>query len=210
MMMNLQLTKGFIYLMFYLETALPLVCIAIIFGALGAGIQYWICTRDGDSKDSPGSQVLHSRILLGVLPVVFILVLFLVFISPDIVVSGIRSGDIDWNPCCERMDFIDKIDRTGTDSISISMKADQDKYPELAPRPVFFISVNGKDLSNMSSIRAQGLADTIDPLEGLLFADQSSVILKGPDVSNSSGPCYVNISEKFSKRAVRPLANYRV
>jgi hypothetical protein len=60
-------------------------------------------------------------------------------------------------------------------------------------RPRLFIYYNSHDLSDQVIINKQGLAVSIDPPEGLHYVRGSTVLLKGNEISNISGPGHLKV-----------------
>ena len=210
LIVSLLQTKGFIYQLFYIETAIPIICGAIIVQVFGAYIPYITNSGTRNGQKKPDHFLLNDRILPIFSLIVLIATGLIIIVSPTIVLLGIQSGDIDRSPCCATLFEIIKFDRIDNNSIQIQMEANPENYLEWAPKPVFHISVNSNDLSNMNSIQEYGLPDVIYPPEGLIYSNHSSVILKGPTVSNITQPIHVIITEKFSKRTSRIIADFMV
>ncbi|MFA5267439.1 MAG: hypothetical protein WC379_05665 [Methanoregula sp.] len=61
------------------------------------------------------------------------------------------------------------------------------------------ISIDGKDLSNQSVIRQQGLSDTITPPEGIIrYMNETTVLLTGPDIAqNGSAGRHVIVTSHY-------------
>jgi len=210
MVINLLHSQSFIHTYFYLGTVAPLVCSTIFILVLSADLQYYLESREQNVQQTPINFFFNGGVLSVFSLIVVIILVLLIIVSPMVVFSGIQSGDIDRNSCCDTLHEHIEFDRLNNETITIQMKQNPDNYLEWAPKPVFHISVNGFDLSNMDTIEKQGLSDRIDPPEGLVYANSSMVILKGPEISNKTQACHVLITEQFSKRTKRITADFKV
>jgi hypothetical protein len=93
------------------------------------------------------------------------------------------------------------VERIHDNEISIVRTTDAGSPDWSTSRYPYHIRVNGNDVSDMEAIRRQGLADTVNPPEGLLNEKGSFVNLTGPDfVQNASGGVHLTIVEDFDRK----------
>jgi hypothetical protein len=90
------------------------------------------------------------------------------------------------------------VERIHDNEISIVRTTDAGSVDWSTSRYPYHIQVNGYDVSDMETIRSQGLADTVTPPGGLLNEKGSFVNLTGPDfIRNASGGVHLTIVEDF-------------
>ncbi|MFA5268248.1 MAG: hypothetical protein WC379_09760 [Methanoregula sp.] len=114
-----------------------------------------------------------------------------------IIVSSVMLVD---RPCaCMEIRFDGvAVERIHDNEISIVRTTDAGSSDWSTSRYPYHIRVNGYDVSDMETIRSQGLHDTVNPPEGLLNEKGSFVNLTGPDfMQNASGGVHLTIVEDF-------------
>ena len=104
----------------------------------------------------------------------------LLFTFPSLIVQS-RA---DARACCGVFpDVAWKVERTGPESVSMTLLSIDSRIGNKAgEQAAVRIIANGKELSNMSVIREDGLNDTVSPPEGLQFREGGSVTLAGEDL----------------------------
>lgn len=170
--------------------------IAVIFGIIGT---YLLFVWDHRKIPvSPSRSGIVWNFYKMILPCLFAggLVIVLIIVPVAFVHEEIKTGAIQrYSYSCCGLEGLLYIQRTGTDSITITQTSGG-AYISWAPRDTnlyYDIYVNGKEMSNLSIIRAQGLPDTINPSEGLFYGKGMSVTLKGPDISSD---CKIIVQKK--------------
>ena len=117
-----------------------------------------------------------------------------------IIVSSIMLVD---KPCAcieIRFDGV-AVERIHDNEISIVRTTDAGSPDWSTSRYPYHIQVNGYDVSDMEAIRSRGLADTVNPPEGLLNEKGATVNLTGPDFTgNGSGGVHLVIVEDFDHK----------
>jgi hypothetical protein len=93
------------------------------------------------------------------------------------------------------------VERVHDHEISIVRTTDAGSADWSTSRYPYHIQVNGYDVSDMDAVRSRGLADTVDPPEGLLNEKGASVNLTGPDFTrNDSEGVHLVIVEDFDHK----------
>jgi hypothetical protein len=117
-----------------------------------------------------------------------------------IIVSSIMLVD---RPCAcieIRYDGV-AVERVHDNEISITRTTDSGSADWSTSRYPYHIQVNGYDVSDMDAVRRQGLADTVNPPEGLRNEKGAYVNLTGPDFTgNGSGGVHLVIVEDFDHK----------
>ena len=117
-----------------------------------------------------------------------------------IIVSSIMLVD---RPCAcieIRYDGV-AVERVHDNEISITRTTDSGSADWSTSRYPYHIQVNGYDVSDMEAVRSRGLADTVDPPEGLLNERGAYINLTGPDFTqNGSGGVHLVIVEDFDHK----------
>lgn len=133
---------------------------------------------------------------------IIILSFIIILIFPiGIVYCGIQTGLIGWKPHCYMPPDHIAFHRLDSNSVKIKQYSESECF-SLIPKdswlpsqksPYWKIFVDGKEMSNTSIIERQGLPDTINPSEGLVYGYGSVVVLTGPDLF-SNRTDFTNIS----------------
>jgi hypothetical protein len=138
-----------------------------------------------------GAVRVRSRIVI----VVFITGMVLSFLLPLVLgIAAIGSCAEQRSQCGSMGPIVMQVTRSDSTTITLHISRDYSgrRPADLIPstsRPLQ-IFVDDRDFSNQSLIQEQGLADTINPPEGILtYIDGSSVTLSGPELegNRSSG-----------------------
>jgi hypothetical protein len=121
--------------------------------------------------------------------------LALVIIVSSIILIGRPCACIDI-----RYDGV-AVERVHDNEISLVRTTDSGSPDWSTSRYPYHIQVNGYDVSDMETIRRQGLRDTVNPPEGLRNENGSYVNLTGPDFTqNGSGGVHLVIVEDFDHK----------
>jgi len=178
------------------------VIFSIIIHAYGAMLQGYISSSLNQIPFEPHRNDIKTRILSNLPSVLFCGVIFLILISTGLSYAAIMTGAIEHKYSCELCIYRDMVsaEKTGIDSIAISLLTEDPStsWIPLDKRPVFTVFLNGKDVSNSTVVKKQGIAMTLDPPEGLIYQKGSRFILKGPEVFNNTSYCNITVIEKFS------------
>jgi hypothetical protein len=93
------------------------------------------------------------------------------------------------------------VERVHDNEISITRTTGSGSPDWSTSRYPYHIQVNGYDVSDMEAIRSRGLADTVDPPEGLRNEKGAFVNLTGPDFTgNGSEGVHLVIVEDFDHK----------
>ena len=159
--------------------------LAVLFQAVGAVCGYfWI--RMHPEYSNPLHPVRWELIILKP-TIVTMAVILAIIIVPAAYSHAIPAKlKFDGYTCYGFYDAVG-VERVSEDTIRITqlMESPREECP-FQFTTINKISLDDYEVSNQSIIRMNGLSDTIDPPEGLVYAKGSQIILKGPDVSNKS------------------------
>ena len=91
-----------------------------------------------------------------------------------------------------------KVERLSENTIKITQIGANSPADCLSDKPyIVKISLDDKDVSNLASIQKQGLSDTIVPPEGLVYANGSTILIKGPEVSNKIHAPLISVTKNL-------------
>ena len=187
-----------------------LIVISVYLQANAAKYQFLCDQADSQQqRDKNFSHPSKEGFLKRSFIVFIILIIFFVEVSPMIAYYGIQAGLVDRQVHGYMQNPVD-VERLDTDSIKITPYINQDYYIDWGPIPYYLIFIDGKDFSSLKTIQSLGLSDTIDPPEGLFYSNAtcpviehyckgSSVIIKGPDISNKSGSHHLDVYVVYSR-----------
>jgi hypothetical protein len=159
--------------------------LAVLFQAFGAVCGYfWI--RMHPEYSNPLHPVRWELIILKPTIVTMAVILAIIVIPAAYSQMVPAKLKFDGYTCYGFYDAVG-VERVSEDTIRITqlMEAPREECP-FQFTTINKIFLNDYEVSNQSIIHMNGLSDTIDPPEGLVYAKGSQVILKGPDVSNKS------------------------
>jgi len=143
---------------------------------------------------SPRKHFPHNLVWIVIAATLFLAIAFwFIVLGP---LSGADLKTSECSMCAEPLTDFAPATRTGPDSIHIIMRPDLSKrYQQV---PTVNIYVNDRDVSNQSLIAASGLVIVINPSEGLVFVDGSSVTLTGNGVAgNTSMPVHLQVVASY-------------
>ena len=153
------------------------VLLSLVFETIGAiGGYLWYRNR------SPVPSAAEADHLTGIAApgVVAIILMVLVLAVP------MTFPKVDYHKCSMSEENLN-VERLSEDTLKITQLRANSPEDCLSDKPyINKISLDGWDVSDMASIQKQGLAVTIDPPEGFVYANGSTVVLKGPMVSNKT------------------------
>ncbi|MDD4136350.1 MAG: hypothetical protein PHT99_00455 [Methanoregula sp.] len=143
---------------------------------------------------SPRKHFPHNLVWIVIAATLFLAIVFwFIVLGPH---SGADLKTSECSMCAEPLTDFAPATRTGPDSIHIIMRPDLSKLYQQVP--TVNIYVNDRDVSNQSLIAASGLVIVINPSEGLVFADGSSVTLSGRGVAgNMSMPVHLQVVASY-------------
>lgn len=116
-------------------------------------------------------------------------------VPPGLAYLGMEMGVLEkQNTCCPVFDSVGA-SRISPDSLRIIFKINPEvSRPTTGTIRFLNITVDEKDVSTQSILTNSRLNNTIDPPEGLLYWDGSSVILQGDDIlGNDTVPVHLNV-----------------
>jgi len=162
------------------------IIIIILFQLIGAFLNLKWNEKRKLTQLSQQNKNITIRFLLKIL-LLFLTILILPII---IVYVGIWAGIIDWRPGCDLLSDQISIERINENTVKITQNTQSDCFSLIQnsrwfpqqKSPFWNLIVNGKNMSNISIIKEQGLPDIIDPPYGLVYQEGSVVSLNGPDI----------------------------
>jgi hypothetical protein len=156
--------------------------LGVLFQAVGAVCgYYWIWMHPEYSN--PLHLVRWELIILKPAIVTMLVVLAIIVIP---VVYSHATPTVDSKKCFMFGDA-QKIERLDEETIRITQLNENSPEDCLSDMPyVNKLFIDGMDVSSQAIIEKQGLPDTIEPPEGLVYGNGSWAILTGPDISNKT------------------------
>jgi hypothetical protein len=172
----------------YLSLAVSAILLSLVFQVVGAiGGYLWFRNKSSAlSTVGAGAPVLSIIAIPGsVALILMIIVLVLPLMVPT----------VDWQKCNGFGDVL-KIERLDDTTLKITQLNENSPQDCLSDKPyINKISLDGRDVSNQAVIDKEGLSDTIDPPEGLMYANGSQVVLEGPEVQNKSHAPHLDVKK---------------
>lgn len=166
---------------------LAFIC-SIILQATGAF--FWFRWNQRNTTNSGERNTFWSGKKSIILSIIFIIVILipLIVLPPSWAYDSIQSGSIEREWWYVKWDRI-VANQTASDTLLLTLYLQEDPLIDhYWKKPYCVITLDGKEITNQSIMRYQGIADTIDPPEGLSFSQHSSVVLKGPDFDPVRNP----------------------
>ncbi|MDO9326701.1 MAG: hypothetical protein Q7T80_17255 [Methanoregula sp.] len=169
--------------------------VLIIFATMGLGITgslvFSYCNRAPEdtlpgTKNAGRKCVTVRTVMMAIIAA--ILMSIILPIGGDI--AAISSGTNSCSQCGPRNPVSMTVTRSDNSTIALQLSMDYNGHAgsrlvPLQSQPLQIL-VDGRDFSNQSLIREQGLSDTITPPGGITtYIDGSSVTLSGPDLRRS-------------------------
>lgn len=159
----------------------PTIVLSILFQIIGAICGYLWYREKGPSIISKNDVPLYE-ILVRPVSIALILMLLFIILPPEF--SPLIQDRQLYK--CKMFQEKLEVERLDNDTLKITQLSANSPEDCLSDKSYTMkLTLNGKDVSDLTIIRKQNLAVTIDPQEGLEYANGSTVVLKGPDVSNS-------------------------
>jgi hypothetical protein len=189
----------FTHLEMYIPVIISFIFFSIVFQVLGAILGYfWYRNRQRVSPSQENSTTWEWVIIK---PAVVTIVMMLAIIIIPIMYSYSAPPKPDYQKCFMFTGDYAKVERLSEDTIKITQIGANSPADCLSDKPYLIkISLNDKDVSDLASIQKKGLPDTIDPPEGLVYGNGSTVVIEGQEVSNKTHAPLIKIMKNMQSR----------